>query len=63
MVKQVLSMGDLEPAMRPRGLAAAAVAKREAAIQTLSAWLAGNRGNVEAFKNLVSDAQDEFVPL
>jgi len=50
LLEQVVSICGLERSMRPRSLAAAAGAKREAAVARLSAWLSANGGDAGAFE-------------
>lgn len=50
LLEQVVSICKLEGSMRPRSLAAASEAKREAAVTRLSEWLSANGGDVEAFE-------------
>eukprot|EP00928_Gymnodinium_smaydae_P039132 TRINITY_DN26802_c0_g2_i1.p1 TRINITY_DN26802_c0_g2~~TRINITY_DN26802_c0_g2_i1.p1 ORF type:complete len:969 (+),score=193.53 TRINITY_DN26802_c0_g2_i1:54-2960(+) len=53
LLEQVLSFTELAPNMRPRGLHATAVQKREAAVAKLSAWLESTGGSVAAFQEQV----------
>ena len=53
LLEQVLSIMTLPKEARPRGLAAAAVRKREAAVERLSAWLSAGGGDAELFRSRV----------
>lgn len=50
LLEQVVSMFSLEKSMRPKGMAAKAVQKREDSVSRLSAWLVESRLNVADFQ-------------